>query len=84
MLGKAFQHYGVSKDVSRIVFRMNGLNGKSPLLNKLSEVMVSNIDVFGARANLVCICYFDGATVVFKDLTFCFVRHIRKFEASLS
>ena len=75
VLSKLFNGHGVSEDVSRIVFQANGLNDKSALFNELLEVMVFDVDMLGLWLNLVSIGYFDGTTIVFKDLAFSLVQY---------
>jgi len=59
---------GLGEHVGRLFFAVDCIDRNLALINVVSEVVVLDIDVFGAQADLGYGCNFDCTAVVFQNL----------------
>jgi len=57
----------VGKNISWLIFRVNGISSDVTMVNIVTKVMVLDIDVFCPWSDLGDCGNLDGTTVVFKD-----------------
>jgi len=67
MPAKCLIWIGLGEHVGRLVLAVDGIDSDLTSINIVLEVVVLNIDVFGAQVDLWYSCNFDHAAIVFEN-----------------
>ncbi len=68
MPAKGLVWIGLGEHIGRLILTVNGIDSDLALVNVVLEVVVLDVDMFGAWADLRYSCNFDHTAVVFKNL----------------